>query len=114
MARMRAATTTELDIRKMLPTLIKYFFIWGLIALGLIHQLLMFLFGISRIYVFVDPPGYLEPGFSLGFSWWFVLLLASSTMSILASSGRLKTMPKRLALPFYLYILFLLIFIKPV
>ncbi len=114
MARMRTATTTDLDIRKMPPTLIKSFFIWGLIVIGLVHQLFMFLFGISRIYVFVDPPGYLEPGVSLGFSWWFVLLLASSTMSVLASSGRLKTIPKRLALPFYLYILFLLIFVKPV
>ncbi len=110
---MTTPTTTELDIRKILPTLIKYFIIWGLIALGLIHQILM-PFGISRIYVFVDPPGYLEPAVSLGFSWWVVLLLASSTIAILAYSERLKTMPRRIALPFYLYILFLLIFVKPV
>ncbi len=111
---MTTPTTTDLDIKKMLPTLIKYLAIWGLIAVGLIHQFLMFFFDISHIKVFVDPPGRIEPTVSLGFSWWLVLLLASSTMAILAYSERLKTIPRRIALPFYLYILYLLIFIKPV
>lgn len=111
---MRTPVTPEFDLGKVLPTLVKQTLIWGPIAAGLAHQFLVFFFGIDRIYVFVDPPEYIEPIISLEYQWWFVLLMTSAFVAILAYSDRLKRMPKRVALPLYIYILFLLILVKPV
>ena len=111
---MRTPVTPEFDLGRVLPTLVKQTLIWGPIAVGLVHQVLMFFFGIDRIYVFVNPPEYIGPIISLGYEWWLVLLVASAFVAILAYSDRLTRMPKRVALPLYIYILFLLILVKPV
>jgi hypothetical protein len=88
--------------------------IWGPIVVGVVHQFFMYFFGIERIYVFVDPPGYVYPWASLEFEWWFVLLLGSAIIGILAYSGKFPRIPSRIAIPFYFYILFLLLLVKPV
>lgn len=111
---MRPPVTPEFDLGKVLPTLVKQTLIWGPIAAGLVHQIFMFLFGIDRIYVFVKPPEYIGPIISLEYQWWLVLFIASGFVAILAYSNRLTRMPKRVALPLYIYILFLLILVKPV
>lgn len=110
----RTPATPEFEPGKLLPALIKQAFLWGPIVAGVVHQFLMVAFKIERIYVFVDPPGYIRPLVALKFQWWIVLLLASAIISVLAYTDRLKGVPRRVALPFYLYILFLLILVKPV
>lgn len=104
----------NLDFRKLLASLAKFTILWGPVVVGIIHQLRMYLFGIDYIYVFVEPPGYLCPFVSLEYQWWFVLLVFTTLAGLLVYSDRLQSVPRRLALPFYLYVLFLLIFVKPV
>lgn len=111
---MRAPPTPELDFERLLPALIKQMIIWGPIVAGLVHQFLMAFFDIDRIYVFVDPPEYIGPLASVPFQWWLILLIGSAVVAILAYSNRLRRVPKRTAIPFYVYILFLLIVLKPV
>jgi hypothetical protein len=106
--------TTNFDSKKLGPALVKQLFIWGPVVIGVVHQFLMFFFKIERIYVFVSPPGYIGPIVTLQSQWWFVLLLGSAAVCISAYLGRLQNIVGRLAFPLYLYILFLLIFVKPV
>jgi hypothetical protein len=101
--------------------LIKTILIWLPIVGGLVHQFLMFLLNTPEdpyqgdgIWVFVNPPGYVYPFVSLEFTWWFVLLLASATMAVMAYSHRIQSLPSRFWVPAYGYILFLLILVKPV
>ena len=101
-------------MRAILPGLFKQLVLWGPIIVGVVHQFLMYFFNIDRIYVFVTPPGYVYPFVSLEYQWWFVLLLGSSIVCLLSYSNRLSSIPTRVAFPFYLYILYLLILVKPV
>jgi hypothetical protein len=104
----------DTDLRKLLPGLIRRAALLGPIGVGIIHQLVMYRRGeISQIYVFVDPPGYVQPFVSVKFEWWLVLLLLSTLVAVSAYWERWKTVPRRLAIPFYIYILFLLIFVVP-
>ncbi len=104
----------EVNTRRLTAALFKQAMIWGPIVVGLVHQFLMAFFGIDRIYVFVDPPGYIQPWATLEWQWWFVLLLFSSFIALIGYSARFPSVPSRIALPFYLYILFLLIMVKPI
>ena len=106
--------TTELDLQALTPILIRQIIIWGPIVVGLVHQFLMYFFGIDSIYVFVDPPGYIRPLISLEYQWWVALVLGSAVVCLAAYSNRFLTIPGRIAIPVYLYILFLLIIVKPV
>lgn len=105
---------TNRDLRIALPGLIKWFLILGPVVGGLAHQLAMKFFGIDEMYVFVNPPGHIEPFVSLEWTWWFVLLAGSSLLAIFVYSERLQNIPRRTASPFYLYVLFLLLLVKPV
>lgn len=107
-------TSSEFGLKKLPLLLIWQIVIWGPVVVGLVHQFLMYFFEIDSIYVFVDPPGSIRPFVSLGWQWWFVLLLASSTLCIAAYSNRFRSIPNRVAIPTYLYVLFLLILVKPV
>ena len=109
-----APTNNNLDTNRLVPALIKQLFIWAPIVIGVVHQLLMAFFGIEDIYVFVDPPGYIEPMVTLQWQWWVVLLLISAAICISSYSDRLQNVVGRLAFPLYMYILFLLILVKPV
>ncbi len=112
--KVRQPATSELNSRKFLSAFFKQIFLWGPIVVGLVHQFLMAFFGIECIYVFVDPPGKVCPFVSLEYQWWLVLLLGTAIVSILAYLERIKSIPRRFALPTYLYILLLLILVKPV
>ena len=105
---------TNLGCSGNFSTIFKYLVIWGLVVGGLVHQFLMYFFEIEKIPVFVNPPGDIYPLVSLEYEWWIVLLLVSSLICVSAYSDRLKSIPTRLALPFYIYIVFLLISVKPV
>ena len=106
---------SDADLGKLLPGLIRKAALLGPVGAGIIHQLVMYRRGeISQIYVFVDPPGYVEPFVSVAFEWWIVLLLLSALVAVSAYWERWKTVPRRLAIPFYIYILFLLIFVVPI
>jgi len=104
--------TPNLDAKSITFGLVKQLIIWGPIVVGIIHQGLMFAFNIERIYVVLDPPGYIYPFTSLEFGWWIVLTLLSSVLCLLAYFNRIR--PHRLVYPFYAYLIFLLIFVKPV
>ena len=108
-------TTTpapELDLKTIAAGLVKQAIIWGPIVVGVIHQFLMYFLGIERIYIVLDPPGFIHPFASLEFGWWLILTLLSSILCILAYGNRIR--PHRLVYPFYAYIVFLLILVKPV
>ncbi len=102
-------------------TFFKMTAVWIPIIGGVIHQLLMFFLNSPAeprrgdgIYVFLNPPEYVYPFVSLEYTWWFVLLIGSAAMSILSFTDRVQSIPTRFWIPFYLYILFLLFFVKPV
>jgi predicted small integral membrane protein len=93
---------------------------WTPVIIGAVHQLLMLIGRIinapnrfDEIPVFVDPPGQIEPFVTLEYQWWLVLVVISAILCYLILSRRLATMPKRAATPFYVYLLFLLILVKP-
>lgn len=94
-----------------LPKMILF---WAPLVGGVVHQFLMFFFDIDGIYVFVNPPGVVYPFVSLEYSWWFVLLIGSSVLGFSAYSTWVGAVPYRFVVPFYVYIVFLLILVKPV
>ena len=100
------------DIRTSLSQLFKLLLAWVPIVVGVVHQLLMFSLNIDRIYVFLDPPKYIYPFVTLELGWWAVLTLLTSLLCVLAYTNRIR--PHRIVYPFYLYLLFLLILVKPI
>ena len=115
------STTTRPDLLSG-STLFKMLAVWIPIVGGVVHQLMMFFLNSppqepyrgDGIWVFVNPPGYVYPFVSLEYTWWFVLLIGSAAMCITAYSDRVESIPTRVWVPFYIYILFLLILVKPV
>lgn len=95
--------------------LLKGLLVWGPLLGGLVHQLLMNFLGRPAIYIFV-PPGYIYPLVSLSWQWWVLLVMASGLISLLShtSSNRPRHVTNRFVVPFYLYLLFLLLLVKPV
>ena len=115
--------------------LFKIILIWGPITIGVIHQFLMFflneycpeydtpetqkqLFECSTrgdgIWVILDPPGYVYPFVTLEYQWWILLLLLSSAITLIIYFNRLPKMHNRSAMPFYIYVVYLLILVKPI
>jgi hypothetical protein len=92
--------------------LIKYTVFWIPIMVGIIFQILMYFFGFTRIYVVLKPPEYIYPFTTLELGWWLVVTLISAIFYLLAYADRIR--PHRLIYPLYAYIVFLLIFVKPV
>lgn len=107
-------TLADFELRKWLARFAKQSLIWIPLLIGLGHQFAMYFLGIDHIYVFLDPPEYICPFVSLEYQWWLVLLLISDVLAILIYSDRFQSIPRRVAFPFYLYILFLLILVKPI
>jgi hypothetical protein len=79
---------------------------------GVVHQILMFFFDRSAIYVFV-PPTYIYPLVALSYQWW-ILLVFGATLLILPFRARPRRVTQHLSLPVYLYLLFLLMLVKPI
>lgn len=92
---------------------LKQIAIWIPVSVGIIHQILM-PFGYERIYVIVNPPGYISPLISLEVTWWILLVIFSAGIFIFASTDRADRVPNRIGIPFYVYLIFLLILVKPV
>lgn len=103
---------SDFELKGLVSGLIKQAVIWAPIVVGVVHQILMFFFGIDRIYVFLEPPGYIYPLVSLEFGWWLVLTMATALLCLLAYISRIR--PRRIIYPLYLYLIFLLILVKPV
>ena len=103
---------SNLELKDLGTALLKQALIWAPIVVGVVHQLLMALFGIESIYVVLNPPGYIYPFASLDTTWWFVLTLTTAMLCLLAYLNRIR--PRRIVYPFYLYLIYLLIFIKPI
>jgi hypothetical protein len=108
------AQTNNFDSKGLPLALVKQVMIWAPVVIGVVHQFLMLVFGIENIYVFVDPPGYIEPMVALSWEWYVVLLLISAAVCISSYLGSLQNVVGRLAFPLYIYILFLLILVKPI
>ena len=86
--------------------------VWVPIVVGIIHQLLMFTFEINGIYVGLNPPGTIYPFVTLEVTWWLVLTILTSALCFLAYTDRIR--PHRLVTPFYIYLVFLLIWVRPI
>jgi len=108
------ARTNNFDSKRLPLALIKQVMIWAPVVIGVVHQILMLVFGVENIYVFVDPPGYIEPVVALKWEWFVVLLIISAAICISSYLGSLQNVVGRLAFPLYIYILFLLILVKPI
>jgi hypothetical protein len=104
----------EAELKQTLYDLVKKSLVALPLAVGVAHQFLMAFFGIDDIYVFVDPPGHISPWASVQFEWWMVLLIGTSTLFVLLLLKRLHRVPRRMIYPVYFYLLFLLIWIKPI
>lgn len=91
------------------------------IILGVVHQLVM-LAGRGRenwqdydkIPVFVDPPGSIRPVVTLEYQWWIVLILIAGSFYALIILRQIPSLPRRFSVPFYVYLLYLLILVKPI
>lgn len=105
---------SEGSSRERLTAWFREFLVWLPLLVGIVHQFLMATAGIDHIYVFVDPPGYIHPWVSLEYQWWIVLVFMTAAVYILVSLGRLRSVPYRVVYPSYAYLVFLLIFVKPV
>lgn len=117
---MTATPAASLDLRTSASRFVKELLIWVPIVVGIVHQFLMFIsrdarppdVPVDRIYVVLDPPGYIYPFVTLELAWWIALTLVSSVLCLLIRAHLLR--PHRLIYPFYIYLLFLLIFVKPI
>lgn len=105
-------TAANLEFKDLGSALIRQALIWAPIVVGVVHQLLMALFDIDHIYVVLDPPGYIHPFASLDTTWWIVLTIGTALLCLLAYINRIR--PRRIVYPLYIYLIFLLILIKPV
>jgi len=113
--------TNDVDFSKVLTYLAKLVAAWLPILVGIGHQIAM-LFGRGRensefydqIPVFLDPPGTIGPFVTLEYQWWLVLTIFTATCYLLVVSRRLPNLPRRFGVPFYVYLLFLLILVKPI
>ncbi len=112
---MTTTPATNPDSKAVLFGLFNRILIWSPIVGGIIHQVLMFFSTTNewdRIWVVLDPPGHISPFASLEVGWWVVLTFMSAMLCLLTYSDRIR--PHRLIFPFYAYLVFLLIFVKPV
>ncbi len=87
---------------------------WLVIFFGVLRQFLIVITGNNCMPVLLNPPGEICPFASVNAVWWFVLALGTAFLYILTAAGRLEAIPTRVVNPFYLYLIFLLIFVKPV
>ncbi len=114
--------TTDSQLRILISHYLRLAAIWIPILVGIVHQIVMLLAWLlgsnnpvwDRIPVFVNPPGYIEPLVTLEYQWWLVLTLTTFTLYFLIDTRRLSNIPRRVAVPFYVYLLFLLILVKPI
>src|SRR5262245_48793085 len=96
---------SDLELKGLVSGLFKQALIWAPIVVGVVHQILMFLFDIDTIWVFLDPPGYIYPFVSLEGGWWLVLTFGTAMLCLLAYINRIR--PRRVVYPLYIYLLFL-------
>lgn len=67
--------------------------------------------GATEIYVYLNPPGHISPWMSLEWLWWMILFIGTTTFCYLTLTRRL---PRRLFYSVYIYLLFLLVFVKAI
>ncbi len=114
---MTTTPAANFDLTTSISRFVKLLLIWVPIVVGLVHQLLMLIsrnneVPLDRIPVLLDPPGFIYPFVTVELGWWFALTLISSVFCLLVRANRLR--PHRLVYPFYIYLIFLLIFVKPI
>ncbi len=112
---MRAVKTTpeaDLDLKSITFRFAVQFMVWVPIVVGIVHQLLMFAFDVNGIYVGLNPPGTIYPFVTLELTWWLVLTILTATLCLLTYTNRIR--PHRLVTPFYIYLVFLLIWVRPI
>lgn len=68
----------------------------------------------DKIPVFVDPPGSIRPVVTLEYQWWIVLILIAGSFYALIILRQIPSLPRRFSVPFYVYLLYLLILVKPI
>lgn len=112
---MNKLNRSELTSRDFIGKLLRKLFFWLPLVVGLVHQILMWFFNIDRIYVFLDPPGHISPWVSIEIQWWIVLTFGTAILFFMVATDRLaQSLPDRLVYPLYIYLVYLLILVKPV
>ena len=114
---MTTTPAANLDLATTMSRLVKQLLAWIPVMVGLAHQLLMFVSRTSEvpldwIPVLLDPPGFIYPFVTLERGWWIALTLLSAVLCLLVRANRLR--PHRVIIPFYIYLTFLLVFVKPI
>ena len=109
---MTTTQTNSIDFRSLVGRFVRQFIIWVPIVIGLIQQVRINFMGARGTYVVLDPPGYIYPFATLESNWWLILTILTSILCVLTYTNRLR--PSRMFLPFYVYLLYLLIFIQPI
>ena len=109
---MMTAQTNSIDFKSLVGRFVRQFMVWIPIIIGLVQQFRIRFLGARGTYVVLDPPGYIYPFATLETNWWFILTILTSILCVLTYINRLR--PSRMFLPFYLYLLYLLIFVQPV
>ncbi len=107
-------TDSNAGISKSIKTWGWYIILSIPVIIGFMWQIAMAFFEVEYLYVFLSPPGHIQPLVSLEPSWWVVVLLFSFIFTILINGEKIASIPKRSAIPIYFYILFLLILVKPI
>ena len=109
---MTTTPASNLDFRAVSATFLKRFVVWVPLIIGLIHQFRMTILGVDGIYVVLNPPGHIYPFVTLEFNWWIILTMLTAALCIMTYYTRIR--PRRLIIPFYIYLVFLLVWVKPV
>jgi hypothetical protein len=109
---MMTAQANNIDFKSLVGKFSRQFMVWVPIIIGLIQQYRLNILGARGTYVILDPPGYIYPYATLESNWWLILTILTSVLCVLTYTNRLR--PSRMFLPFYLYLLYLLIFIQPI
>lgn len=109
---MTTTPASDLDFRAVTAGFLKKFVFWLPVIIGLIHQFRMTVLGVDGIYVVLNPPGHIYPFVTLEFNWWIILTMLTTALYMMTHYNRIR--PRRLLGFFYLYLIFLLVWVKPI
>ncbi len=104
--------TNNTSLTALFALFFKKFFPWIPIIVGLIQQIRINFLGSQGTYVVLNPPGYIYPYVTLETGWWLSLTILTGTLLFLVSRNLIR--PHRLIIPFYIYLVILLLFVNPI
>ncbi len=104
--------TNNTSLTALFALFFKKFLPWIPIIIGLIQQIRINFLGAEGTYVVLNPPEYIYPYVTLEIGWWLSLTILTGTLLFLTARNLIR--PHRLVTPFYIYLVFLLLLVKPI